>query len=785
VRMGLHTGEGRLGGDNYAGLDVNRAARIAAAGHGGQVVLSEATRALVAHQLPAGAALRDLGEHRLRDLPAAERLWQLEIEGLPQDFPALRMPDAHPDNLPSPATPLIGREDELAAVADGLERRRLVTLTGPGGGGKTRLALAAAEQQVTAFKDGAFFVPLEDAHDRLAVTAGIATALGVREKPGRGLEESVNAFLRERELLLVLDNFEQVLDAAPLVAELMTEAPRLRVMVTSRATLHLSGEQEVPVPPLRVPDPRDLPPLAALSQYESVALFIERARSVRPDFAVTNQSAPAVAEICSRLDGLPLAIELAAAGVKLLSPQAILARLERRLPLAAAGARDVPDRQRTLRGAIDWSFELLDEAEQRLFTRLAVFAGGWSLDAAVEVCNPDDELGIDTFSGLASLADKSLIHADQTDDPEPRFGILQVIREFAAGQLDASTDGPVVRTRHARRMLAVAEEAEPQLVLSDVRVWQSRLRRDEDNLRTALRWARAQGEAEIGLRIAGALWRFWQYWAELNEGRGWLEAVLQLPGADEATLHRAKALSGLAALLYWQGEADRAASLYGEALAIYRASGDDRLIAEALYNSAWAAVARGDPPGAMEHASKALDHYQRAGDRAGAAIVSAWLRTGPYLMGAGGSAEDALAAAREAIDANREQGRISDAADWTGAIAQISYFGGDYERAGEAVRDVLRGFHEIGNVGLYPMTFRFLAALELATAGDPVRAVRLAAASHRYVEELGGELPMMVRFGDPLEEARPLLSAEEHARAVEEGRTMPLDEVVGYALDES
>jgi len=377
VRMGLHTGEGIVGGDNYLGLDVNRGARIAAAAHGGQVLLSDATRGLVERSLPAATRFRDLGQHRLKDLAQPERLYQVVIEGLEQEFPPLRTMDARPNNLPAQLTRFIGRNYEISRVRELLARNRLVTLTGPGGTGKTRVALPVAGEALTDFRDGAFFVDLSSVTDAELVAPETAAALGMPEQPGHPFLDTLRDHLRLRNLLLVLDNLEQVVNAASgFVEPLLRAAPEVKVLVTSRVPLHLYGEQEFPVPPLALPDPQHLPDVDSLARFEAVALFADRAAAGKPDFRVTAENARTVAKITARLDGLPLAIELAASRVKLLSPKQLLPRLEQRLPLLTARDRNVPERQRTLRRTIEWSYELLDEAEQRMFSRLSVFAGG-------------------------------------------------------------------------------------------------------------------------------------------------------------------------------------------------------------------------------------------------------------------------------------------------------------------------------------------------------------------------------------------------------------------------
>ena len=547
ARMALHTGTTHERDGDYFGPPVNRVARLLSAGHGGQVLLSSSTQELVRDHLPPQTHLRDLGERRLKDLSRPERVFQLTAPDLPSEFPPLRTLESHTNNLPLQATPLIGREREVEAACRLLRssETRLLTLLGPGGTGKTRVGLQVAAELADDFEDGVFFVPIAAIADPALVAPTIARTLGLSEG-AQPPEELLEGYLRDRQTLLLLDNLEQVIEAAPVVERLLSSAANLKILATSRIPLGLYGEYEFPVPPLSLPDPDSLPPLEHLTEYEAIRLFVERARAVRPDFSLTEENGPAVVEICERLDGLPLAIELAAARIKLLPPRVLLDRLGNRLKILTGGARNLPERQRTLRNAIEWSYELLDEGEKLLFGRLGVFSSGATLEAIEAVCDARGDLPTDVFDGASSLLDKSLLRQEEEAIGEPRFVMLETIHEFAQVKLEESGEVEAVRRAHAEYFLALAEEAEPRLWGADDATWLDRLKQDHDNMRAALSWAIEQEEATLALRVGGAFGGSGTWKATYGEGRRWLEAALGKNWGAAAAEARARALEGWA-----------------------------------------------------------------------------------------------------------------------------------------------------------------------------------------------------------------------------------------------
>jgi predicted ATPase/class 3 adenylate cyclase len=804
VRMGIHAGEAAVVGGSYLGLAVNRAARIAGVAHGGQVLLSETVRNLIAGRLPAGAGLLDLGAHRLKDLREPERLHQLTAPDLAATFPPLATLDARPNNLPTQLTSFVGREEELAAACDLLAANRLVTLTGPGGTGKTRLSLQVAASAIDDHPDGVFFVPLETVRDPALVASRIAAEIGLAESGGRSGQEILIEWLAGKRVLLVLDNFEQVAEAGPIVAEILRAAAGLKVIVTSRSPLRVSGEQEFPVPGLPVPpDPGRLSAYelalqggagrvdpALLTTYEAVRLFIARAVAVRPDFSVTNENAPAVAAICARLHGMPLAIELAAARVKLLSPDAILTRLVHQLDVLAAGARDLPARQQTLRGAIAWSYDILDDPLRRLLDRLSVFAGAFDLEAAEGIGGPSSEIGVDVLDGLLALADQSLIRS--LDSDPPRFRMLETIREFAAEMLDQGDDAGVIHGRHTQWYLDLAEASAPGLAGAEQRSLLERLEREHDNIRAVLDRAAAAGDGPAAIRTAFAMWRFWQKRGHLNEARRRLEAMAAAPWSRTDPTLRARLMEALGGVLWWQADLVAMKAAYAEAVEIWRTLGEKQEIANSLYNYAFAFAVNPDPrtdPATADPdgvGARALEEahalYLELGDRRGQANVLWGMGNREYFLRLPAAGETRF---RAANDLFREVGDSTMAA-WAKHMLGGALLRQDrYEEARSVLRDALTHFHEASDTSGLALVLDDLASQAVADDDLP-RAARLRGTARRLTVVTGATL---AGFIDEAFEhgVRPhvsgKLSPEDLARYEAEGAAMTLDEAVAYALD--
>jgi predicted ATPase/class 3 adenylate cyclase len=822
VRMALHTGVAEERDEDYFGPTLNRVARLLSAGHGGQILLSLATRELVQDGLPDDSGLRDLGERRLKDLSSPERVFQITAPGLRSEFPPLKTLDIRRNNLPAQPTPLVGRERELEEVLALLRRSyvRLLTFTGPGGTGKTRLGLQAAAELTDEFEDGVFFVALAAVADPTLVAPAITRTLGLAESGSQTAEELLEDYLRDRQVLLVLDNFEQVLESASLLDALLSAAPGLKVLATSRTALRLYGEHEFPVPPLSLPDTGTLPPVEHLTRYEAVRLFVDRARAIRPDFSLTEENAPAVIEVCYRLDGLPLAVELAAARIKLLSPQAMLSRLGNRLKLLTGGARNLPERQRTLRNAIAWSYEMLDEGEETLFARLAVFSGGSTLEGIEAVCDPRGDLAVDALEGVSSLLDKSLLRQEEGQGAEPRFMMLETIREFALEKFEESDDSESIKHAHAEYFLALAEQAEPKLWGPEDAAWLDRLEREHDNMRAALSRALEFESAEPALRLAGALRWFWNMGGYYGEGRSWLEAALAKEEWDSAWA-RAKVLEGVGWLANQQGDLDRAEATAEEGLKLSAEGGLGEVVAADFQNVlGYAATHRGEYEQATKLLEKGLALHRAAKDTRGVAWSLGNLANvssdrgnyerakelyeeglalsrdlggaellGAYLISLGdeylleGNLGRATELNEEAVELYRKRGRrglLQIALDNLGWAALIR---GDHQKA-EALHEVsLVLCRELGDklIGLESIE-GFACAAGAGRAAE--RAARLLGAAEALREAAGYKQATRARsLREPyLAAARSRIDETAWSTAWEEGRSMTFEKAVAYAL---
>lgn len=678
VRMALHCGPAELRGSEYFGpYTLNRLGRLLAVTHGGQILVSAALVAALGNRLPADAVLRDLGPRRLRDLIRAEPIYQLVTADLPAEFPPLRGLDSGPHNLPAQPTALIGRERELTTVSALLRRSpvRLITLTGPGGIGKTRLALQAAADALDDFEHGVWLVDLAPIHDPALVVSAVAGALGLQDRTQATLDASLRAYLRDRRVLLLLDNFEHIA-VAPTIAAWLRAAPSLKILVTSQAILDLPGEQDFAVPTLELPTATQGLDWTALARFPAVALFVERARAVRPDFHLTAANASAVAAICRRLDGLPLAIELAAARSKLLSPATILARLEANgtasLDLLIDGPRDLPARRRTLRGAIAWSYDLLDPAEQVLFRRLAVFVGGWTLAGAEAVLAQRGLAG-----PLATLVDRSLVRFSEGDSGVSRFSMLMTIREYALERLAESGETERLAQAHVAYYLAQAEAADLEWMGAGQGIWLIRLEADHHNLRAALRWAVDRQAIETALLLAGALARFWWTRGHLREARAWLADLLARHAAVSRAV-RAQALVGAGLVARGQDDLVQSAAWLEEALTLYRALGDEHGVAHSLENLGWTLHYQDQQREATRCGLESLTLFRRLRDRYG--CVSALHVVGWAAMSRG-DYDAARTHLEEALTLSRELDNVRSVASILNSLGEVARMCGERTHA--------------------------------------------------------------------------------------------------------
>ncbi len=766
VRMGLHSGEAHLAGDDYGGFDVNRAARVAAAGHGGQVLLSAPTASLVADRLPDGVRLIDLGEHRLRDVPRPERLSQLAIPGLPEAFPPVRTAGPVVGNLPDRLTSFLGRAAESATIGELLRTARLITITGPGGIGKTSLAVEAARDHAPDFPDGAWFVPLADVDDPAGVDEAIARSIGLYDGPERSAASALQPYVAERRLLVVLDNVEHLLDAAHRIAAIVRASPGSRFLVTSRAPLHVAGEHELPIAPLI---------------GEGVALFLDRARAARPGWEPDGEL-EAVERICRLLDDLPLGIELAAARVSMLSPTVISDRLAQRLPLPGPGPRDAPARQRTLEGAVAWSHDLLDPERQRVFRVLGVFEGGFDLEEVEAVAGPTPPGG-DRLDDLLELADRSLIVPAPSVPGRVRYRMLRTIQSYALARLAEAEDVAAVRRAHAEAYLALMDRATPELYTSRHAGWLDRVGPDMANLRAAVSRAIGDSDGELALRLLGPMWRFWQAFGATSEGRAVTELALAMPSAPTDGLIRAWAAGAAGSLAYWQADSRAAQRWYDEQLRLAEAAGDERCLADAWFNVLHVRFIAGrDAEAQYAAVAEAVARYEALGDERGAARAA----MSRALIGVTvGRIEEAVEGLQAGLATFR---RLDDMQYESMALATLGWMAfvrGDVVTAAALTADNLRTTIRMRDLAtttislhtgmiLGVMAGRFEEAALIAGAFD--------AACERFGVRPPADLERFIQGVYPHETIRAAIGPERYDAAYARGMTLGLEEAVDHIL---
>jgi predicted ATPase len=812
VRLALHTGEADLREGDYYGAAVNRCARLRAIAHGGQILLSQTTHDLVRQALPAGVDLRDLGEHRLADLAAAEHVFQLCALGLADAFPALRSLDALPNNLPLQVTSFVGRERAMAEVTRLLATTRLLTITGTGGCGKTRLGLQVAADLLDAYPDGVWLVELAPLADAALVPDAVAAAIGVRGGPAQPIQATLISYLRTRKLLVILDNCEHLIDACARWSDaVMRTCPDVRILATSREALGIAGEVSWRVPSLGLP-PSDLSGSPATrADGEAIRLFVERASAVQPSFALTEENAHLVAQICQRLDGIPLAIELAATRVQAVALEQIAARLDQRFRLLTGGSRTALPRQQTLAATVGWSYDLLSERERQFFNRLSVFAGGFTLDAAEAVCD-DVDTALDLLSNLVG---KSLVIADSGVGGVERYRLFETLRQYGREKLVATGDAESVHRRHAEYYLRLAEELAPQIFDRRQLVALARLDQELGNVRAALRWFLDTGAAAEGLRLLTALYYHWYFRGLGSELRPWLLEFLALPSADVPPSVRVRALWMVGFVIWWKGdkatgrayleqaramareigdpgEEAHALILLGDlatgqdgrilledSLRLHRMADDDQGVTEALLHLARRAFILGDPTHARLAVEEALERARRRGDR----------RHIAFALEVRGEADSAGRASAARADLEQSLRLYHDLGDWTGVISVENYLGrldalqGCYQTARQHYVASLR----VSKDWLWmPRIAQSLDGLAMVAAGlgEAERAVVLTSFEKRDSDILYASLSELAELQRALAPIREALGEERLKELDAEAKATTLEQAIAYALEQ-
>ncbi|MCP4625529.1 MAG: adenylate/guanylate cyclase domain-containing protein [bacterium] len=821
VRMGLHTAESHKGPTGYVGIDVHRAARICSAGHGGQVLLSQTTYDLIEGNLPRGVGRQDLGEHRLKDLNQPQRLYHLEISGLPIEFPPLKTLDVLPNNLPLQLTSYIGREREMAEIKELFFKTRLLTLTGVGGSGKTRLAEQVATDLLENFADGVWLAELAPLTEPTFVVPAVSSALGYREASGRPILDVLTDYLRPKKLLLLLDNCEHLIaSCAELADRLLRACSHVQILATSREPLGTPGETIYSVPSLSLPDVHHLPPFELISEYEALQLFVERAMSVSPKFMLTKDNVNAVSQICYHLDGIPLALELAAARVRALSIEQIMTRLHDRFSLLTAGSRTALPHHQTLRALIDWSYGLLSGKECVLLRRLSVFTGDWSIDAAERICSGGEIEFNEVLDLLIQLVDKSLV-APEEGPVETRYRMLETIREYATEKLVEKGEIDAISHQHADFFLVLAEQAEPKLTTADRVLWLNRLEVEYDNIREALQWFIRHEKAEEGARLGGALWRFWEVRGHWTEGRNLLAAVFEIAEKSGSSPAQAKVLQGTGVLAFYQRDYAEAKNSFEQSLSLYREFEDYREAAWILIYQGWMANDSGNFELALALLNESLTLFRKVGDQPGIAWSLCRLGLVAYFQGDYNAArpliEESLALSREVCDPLETgfslfmlysielvQGDLSSArvlgeesekihrtlrnrrnlAYSLQPLAFIEGLEGNVAKARSLLKESLKYFTELGDHWACMTTLACFAILAGGTMQSE-RAVRLGGAVATLHKKIGGAIPdsLQISMESTLESARSALGAKAESEG-EQGCSMTMEQAIEYALEE-